>query len=256
MKEVEIGGRRVELYDSIEGLPIVRFTAFCKMLLIDSGVGSDLSAVDRHVERVIRFMRNGKPDEAERELRNMRQSVWMVQEGLCPRHLAFAALVRSVDGVGQTDVSEAGLRKVAAMLGDATEKEVSSAMEEAKKKIDAELEVYFPALFDDAEAKEFYDLLAARTRRLLALVGGRGDAEGLERITDEVLTFYAPREFGGTKGVEVTFDKDFNRMCVVMSCELGTRPKEETVLEYYSAYEWLREKTKRTNNTKRYGKLR
>ena len=41
MKTTKIGERAVVLYDSIDELPILRFHAYNKMLLIDAGVGSD-----------------------------------------------------------------------------------------------------------------------------------------------------------------------------------------------------------------------
>lgn len=46
MKNVPIKGMNVELYDSIEDLPIMRFHKYNKMLLVDAGVGSDLSDFD------------------------------------------------------------------------------------------------------------------------------------------------------------------------------------------------------------------
>lgn len=51
MKNVQIKGMNVELYDSIDDLPIMRFHKYNKMLLVDAGVGSDLSDFDRHIER-------------------------------------------------------------------------------------------------------------------------------------------------------------------------------------------------------------
>lgn len=52
MKNVQIKGMNVELYDSIEDLPIMRFHKYNKMLLVDAGVGSDLSDLDRHIDNI------------------------------------------------------------------------------------------------------------------------------------------------------------------------------------------------------------
>ena len=49
MKTVQIKGMDVELYNSIEDLPIMRFHKYNKMLLIDAGIGSDLADFDRHM---------------------------------------------------------------------------------------------------------------------------------------------------------------------------------------------------------------
>ena len=55
MKTVQIKGMNVEIYDSIEDLPILRFHKYNKMLLVDAGVGSDLADFDRHIEKAIRY---------------------------------------------------------------------------------------------------------------------------------------------------------------------------------------------------------
>lgn len=51
MKECIINKHNVVLYDSIDELPMLRFHKYNKMLLVDAGVGSDLSDFDRHIER-------------------------------------------------------------------------------------------------------------------------------------------------------------------------------------------------------------
>ena len=67
MREVRIGKHRVRLYDSIDDLPMERFHRYNKMLLIDAGLGSDISAMDAHVEKVVRFMRGGDIDSAAKD---------------------------------------------------------------------------------------------------------------------------------------------------------------------------------------------
>ena len=90
MKNVQIKGMNVELYDSIEDLPIMRFHKYNKMLLVDAGVGSDLSDFDRHIEKVIRYLNSPTPNMATVELENMRQNIYFIQSEVSPRHLAFA----------------------------------------------------------------------------------------------------------------------------------------------------------------------
>lgn len=96
MKNVQIKGMNVELYDSIEDLPIMRFHKYNKMLLVDAGVGSDLSDLDRHIEKVIRYLNSPTPNMATVELENMRQNIYFIQSEVSPRHLAFAVLVKSI----------------------------------------------------------------------------------------------------------------------------------------------------------------
>ena len=62
MKTVQIKGMSVEIYDSIEDLPILRFHKYNKMLLVDAGVGSDLADFDRHIEKAIRYAASTTPN--------------------------------------------------------------------------------------------------------------------------------------------------------------------------------------------------
>ena len=112
MKTIEVDGKKIELYDSIEDLPILRFHKFNKMLLVDAGVGSDLADFDRHIERAIIYASGDTPKMAVKELQNLRQNVYLIQSEVSPRCMAFAALVKSIDGVEYNDMSDDGLQKV------------------------------------------------------------------------------------------------------------------------------------------------
>ena len=94
MRKIVLAKHKVELYDSIDELPIVRFHKYNKMLLIDAGVGSDLSDWDAHMEKVVRYCRLNQPDKAEKEIGNIRQNIYFIQSEISPKHLAFAALVK------------------------------------------------------------------------------------------------------------------------------------------------------------------
>ena len=98
MKTVKIGERTVEIYDAIDELPMLRFHKYNKMLLVDAGIGSDLQDFDTHIEKAIRYARSKTPELAAIELDNMRQNVYFIQTGISPKHLAFAVLVKSIDG--------------------------------------------------------------------------------------------------------------------------------------------------------------
>ena len=76
MKTFNIGKHKVEMYDSIEDLPITRFHKYNKMLLLDAGLGSDLTDVDAHIEKTIAFFREGEQENAVNELMNMRKEIY------------------------------------------------------------------------------------------------------------------------------------------------------------------------------------
>ena len=134
MVTVQIGKHTVEMYDTIEELPIVRFHKYQKMLLVDAGVGSDIQGFDQRVERVRRFLMDGKPEKAQKELENLRQCVFFIQNGLNPTHRAFAALVTKIDGKDCTDIGDDALAAITEQLNDSPVKDMTAQLDAVKKK--------------------------------------------------------------------------------------------------------------------------
>lgn len=247
MRTTKIGKYNVEMYDAIEELPMQRFHKYNKMLLIDAGIGSDLADFDRHIEKAVVYARSKTPELAATELDNMRQNVYFIQTGLSPRHLAFAVLIKSIDGKECNDLSDDGLQKIVDMFADVPVKDIAAEFSEVKKKIDDELQTYFPRLFDDASVKEYFDELRRRTLVVLdSIINGETDEKRteIERITTELLIYNKPQIFSGTDNVEIAFDKQFEKMCLLLSQHLNVNPKKYTVMEYYNAYEYIKEMMK------------
>ena len=247
MRTVELNGHNVLLYSSIEELPMARFHKYNKCLLVDAGIGSDMSSVDGHIERIVRYIKADKREDAGKELDNMRQNIYMVMQGMNPSHLSFACLVASIDGKECTDMSDEGLQRIVDMLGDVPMREVTAAAEAVKKKIDDELTLYFPMIFDDGRSKEYYDLMKERTLAVLdEIIKGdtRERRKRVERLTDELVTYMKPRTFSGKSNVEIEFDRQFEDMCLVISQNLHSDPKRMTVLEYYNAYLYIERQAK------------
>ena len=134
MVTLRIGKHTIEMYDTIDELPIVRFHKYQKLLLIDAGVGADIQAFDHRIERVRLFLADGKYEQAAKELGNLRQSVFLIQSELTPRHRAFAALITKLDGKVCDDISDTALEKITAALGDIKESELTARLEAVKKK--------------------------------------------------------------------------------------------------------------------------
>jgi hypothetical protein len=247
MKEVKLNGHRVELFASIEELPIVRFHKYNKCMLVDAGLGSDLTAFDAHIERVVRYIRADKREEAAKELENMRQGIYMIIQELSPQHIAFACLVARIDGKAYNDLSDEGLNKVMELLGGTPTKDIAAQSEAVKKKIDDELTLYFPAIFDDARSKELYDILKQRAKTMLdCIIDGETQerTKRVEELTDMMITFSKPKNFTGTGSLEIEYDKQFEDMCLLISQNLHMDAKKMNVLEYYNAYQFIERQTK------------
>lgn len=109
MRTDKIGRHRIELYNGVGELPSERYAAYNRMLLIDSGVGSDLSAIDNHISAAMKYISAGKKEDAVKVLQNMRLGFYFVLENLSPKHLSYAALVHKIDGKVVTDFSDENL---------------------------------------------------------------------------------------------------------------------------------------------------
>ncbi len=259
MVTAKIGKHTVEFYDTIEELPIVRFHKYQKLLLIDAGIGSDITAFDQRIEKTRRFLMAGKPEQAQQELENMRQCVFLIQSGVNPKHRAFAALVTKIDGQDCTDIGDDALAAITEKLNDVPESELTAQLEAVKKKIDGELTLYFPALFNDSDVKEYYDILRKRTLEILnGIVAGVDDPAGAEivdKLTTALITYSNPKLFTGSDGVEIQFERQFENLCLVLSEQLHVEPKKYSVLEFYNAFDFVKEREKQAEKARKRAKF-
>ena len=134
MKHIEIQGKKVVMFDSIDELPIRRFHKWQKLLMVAAGVGGTLAEFDSHIERVVTFLKTNDRDNAVKELENLRQNVNMMQNEVPLAGMAFAALIQSVDGKECNDISEDGLQRTLDLLGGVTFGQVQAETLASKKK--------------------------------------------------------------------------------------------------------------------------
>lgn len=247
MKEFKIGKHAVKVYDSIDDLPMVRFHKYNKMLLIDAGIGSDMQSFDAHVEKVARFMQNGDNENAIKELENLRQNVYVIQTEQSPKNLSFAALVAEIDGKACDDLSDEGLDRVRELLNDAPKKDVTEVYASVKKKIDEDLMLYFPSMFSSVEEREYYDNMKRRTVAMLEQVTQGVSEERTQRIKqleDAMVLSVKPKVFTGRDAFGVQHDKGYEKICLLIASNLHVDAKRMTVMEYYTANEYLNEMAK------------
>ena len=255
MVKIKIGKHTVEIYDAIDELPIVRFHKYQKLLLIDAGVGSDIVAFDQRTEKMRRYIMDGKTELAQKELENLRQAVFMIQNEISPKHRAFAVLVAKMDGRECSDLNDDALLRLTNELNDVPEKELTAQLEAVKKKIDEELRTYFPVLFADSTVKEYYDLLKKRTLAVLQnIIDGVEHPDRtpeIEKLTTALITYSNPKTFSGTESAEIQFDRQFENICLVLSEQLHVKPKEYSVLEFYNAFDFVQERAKQAEKAQK-----
>lgn len=235
MKEIAIKGHIIKLYDSIDEMPILNFQKYNKFILIDSGLGSDIDSIDSHLVNLAKLIKTDRV-KASKELQNLRQTMHMIVSGISPKYLAFAALIYSIDGEILTDLSDDGLKNALNKLNNIKHNKIAEFLTWLKKKLDAELEMYFPNEFgNDANEKEVYDKLKQKILlKLDEIINDNDNSEQINEIENFLFSLYKPKNFYGKESVEIKYDKQFETACMYISQETNMNAKNMTVLEFYN----------------------
>lgn len=258
MKDIIINGKVVKVYDSIDEMPIINFQKYNKYLLIDSGIGSDADDIDAHIVKVAKYIKANDNKKALQELQNMRQNMYMVNNEISPKYLAFAALIHSVNGKKTNDLSDDGLKKLLNDLKEVKHSVVIDFLLWLKKKVTSELETYFPGDFTNPKEKDAYDKLKNRTLLVLdEIINSTDNSEQIDIIDAMLLSLHIPKSFIGSESVEVKYDKQFESTCLLISQKTSMEAKKMTVLEFYNAIDNIKQqaeaeaKSLKRNNKRR-----
>lgn len=247
MRKIEINGHKLVIYDSIDELPIKRFHKFNKYLLIDSGVGSDVNDINSKIGLISQLM-DRDLTKAKIELENLRQSIYLVNQEVNVRHLSFMALVKSINGEEITDLSDENLQGIQKYFQETKLTFFNKIFQSVKKKLEEEIDLYFPKQFDDVAVLEYYDRLRQRTKlQLQTLIDSKDRYDDISRIDDFLLSMVKPKIFYGRESMEIKYDKQFEDMSLLLSHELNVDIDKLSVLQYYNSFEYLK-KLKATNN--------
>jgi hypothetical protein len=248
MKTIDIGIHKVEIYDSIDELPVKRFHKFNKYLLVDAGIGSDMMDLNDRILKIMRYIDKSDKTNAKVELENLRQSIYLISQETNVKHLSFMALVKSIDGVEVTDLSDDNLKKLQKTFDTTPLGFFSQLLMNFKKKVDTELALYFPGQFDDAASREYCDKLKARILlQLDSIIRKTNNTEEIDRIDDFLLTLAKPKIFSGRESAEIAYDKQFEDMCLFLAHELSLDIDKLSVLQFYNSFEYIKKIRKKQN---------
>ena len=246
MKTIKIGKYKVELYDSIDELPIKRFHKFNKYLLVDAGVGSDLNDINEKIAKIMRYVDRSDNVNARIELENLRQAMYLVTQETNLKHLAFMVLVKSIDGKEITDLSDEGVRATQKVFENQSLNFIDRLFQSVKKKIDEELNLYFPSQFDDAAVKEYHDKLRSRILfQLDSIIRNADHKQEIDQIDDFLFTLVKPKVFSGKESTEIKYDRQFEDMCLFLSHELSLDIDKLSVLQFYNSFEYIKKQRKK-----------
>ena len=235
MKTITIKNHTIRLYDSIDELPIVNFQKYNKCVLIDSGLGSDVDAVDSHIVKVAKYINANNLKAAMAELQNMRQNMHMIVSNVSPKYMAFAALIKSIDDKEQKDLSDSHLQEILDEINDMPHGILIDILTGLKKKLSTELETYFPSEFDNAKEKEAYSKLKMRLLlQLREVVEDEDNTLEIAEIDKFLFNLRKPKNFIGKESEEIKYDKQFESACMIISQKTGMNAKSMTVLEFYN----------------------
>ena len=242
MKNLIVNKKVVRVYDSIDEMPIVNFQKYNKYLLIDSGIGSDADDIDAHITRVAKFIKSNNAKKALQELQNMRQNMYMVNNEISPRYLAFAALIHSIDGKEINDLSDDNLKSILKDLKTIKHSKVIEFLGWLKKKVTTELEMYFPGDFVNPKEKDAYDKLKQRTLLVLdSMINDTDNSEQIETIDTTMLNMHSPKSYIGSESVEIKYDKQFESTCLLIAQKTSMDAKKMTVLQFYNAVDNIKQ---------------
>ena len=244
MQSIKHNGYKLEYYDSIDDTPMDNFMQFNRFVLTDSGVGADLESIDAHWAQIAKFINKKDFDSAQTQIANLRQSVAFIVEKQNPKLMSFAALVHSVNGKKNMDLSDKGLRKLHDTLNKVKKGFLYRLVGSIKKNFDIELEAFFPKYVNHPLVVDYYNLVIRKLKMDLKMLQGKEiDVAQYERLVEELDSRDKPKVFSGSKGVDVTFQRAFERNNMQLGIALsGRNGKVLTVKEYYSAVSVLEEK--------------
>ena len=246
MKKQIIGTHSVEYYDSIEEIPVKIHHKFNRYMLIDGGIGSDMNDVNDHISKIRKFIRADEKDKADILLENLRQSLYLVTEEVNVKLLSFMVLITKINGVQVTDYSDEAVKARLKLFEETPIVKLYALVESFKKKVEAELNAYFPGNFNDAAVKEYYDTMVKKALlQLDGIIRDTSNNEALEEIENYLLLFALPKVFGGANGAEIKYEKQFEDMCIYLQTE-SLNVDNMTTLQFYNAFEYLK-KSKKSN---------
>jgi hypothetical protein len=106
-----LGRHTVKLWETIDELPIDRFTAWNKYMMIDSSIGSTFEEIEtKHLNQLVSIIDD--KSKALQQIANLRELVFSVLNKVNYQHHAYCCMVHSIDGEEMTDYSDTGIKEM------------------------------------------------------------------------------------------------------------------------------------------------
>lgn len=250
METKTLGGKKVKYYDSIDELPIVNYQKFNKYVLFSANIGNDINSVVKHHTNILKLI-DFDVNKAKLELSNTIQSLLFIENNINTDLMAFACLIYSIDDVVVTDYSDTNLKAIIASLNSEKIGTFTKLLEALKKKLNTELEAYYPDYFSSTKQEHKNKaLLVQHTKLQLKLILAKTDdersalKEKLKAINTKILNSYKVLPMTGKNTYEIKYDKQFESCCMAIAQETGLDPYKLTVFQFYGLLENLQKQAK------------
>lgn len=109
---LKVGNINLEFFDGIDVMPMQRFNAFNKFVMLDAELGSTVFDFDKINTRIMEFVSKDMKEEALKELLNLRLVYNNILNENDTKGLAFASLIKKINGEEVEDFSEKNLKEI------------------------------------------------------------------------------------------------------------------------------------------------
>lgn len=235
---------KIELYDTIHSLPILRFRTFNKLSIMALEIGSDFKDYDDRTTKSLAFLSKGMVQEAHQEILNRRQTVWNAMEEQSPSMASFAVMVYKIDDVVYNEYAPDNLENILIHLNDIglDIETMKTQLVELKKKINLELSVYFPKYFPkNSNANEKALWIKAIDIRCDQIIQGKEFAEQLFDVEKQILEADKPNNWNvHVEGnMERSLELDFQKFAISVTKLSGGDLENMVVMRFYATVEQL-----------------
>ena len=223
---------KVMMYDDIEELPVERFNKVNKYWMLSDHLGNSFEDIDKvHITKLYYVADNR--DKVIKEIGNLRALIHNIIREVHPAQLAFAALVYSIDGKVQSDMTEEGLKRLVQELSDKGLSAGEVKKKTTREKIQGDLEECFKERFYSGTTLAFWSEIKRRTlKELDALI--KGEQVDLTESDKQLGTFISPKNFIGSNSYELEYDRAFEQNCILLSSYTNVDVKKLNTKEYFA----------------------
>lgn len=250
---VEVKGHIIEVFDDIKELGILRFQNMNKYNMKANEVGDNFQDYDARMLKALTFLESSMIDEAKQELSNQRLTVFNAYNNNIVNGKAFAVMVKSIDGYKYNTYESSDVEKVILHLEKIGLSHINSmeALNEVKKKIEKQLQVYFPESFSNYLELEQNTLKLKLINSSCDAIIHQGEAEKHEKeaakLKKQLLETVKPNVWNVNieNNIEKTIEVDFKVYAFYVTDHLKLDLKNITVFDFYASVKYKKEKFKK-----------